>query len=126
MLRQPLAIALFLALPGVATAQSDKPPQEWRCISANHTLAVSVMPSDARPALFTLDEKVQSDAKLTRRNGNIRLFAAATADKLFLALHLRADGSSEILHQPMGGESVLEPATCEGRAGLIAYLESRL
>ncbi len=126
MLRQCIVIAGFIAAPLAVLAQSDEPPQEWLCTSESHSLAVSVLPSDRRPALLTLNETIQLDATLNRRNDNLRLFATSTADKLFLALHLRDDGSSEIMHQQMGGETAFEPATCEDRAGLVAYLESRL
>ncbi|MFY0632798.1 MAG: hypothetical protein JXQ91_03235 [Vannielia sp.] len=127
MFRQPFVIAALIATTATV-AQADEPPQEWLCTSATHSLAVSVMPSDDRPALFTLDETLQRDAKLTRRGDNLRLSATASTAKLFLALNLRDDGSTEIMVKPMvdGAETLFEPADCEDRAGLVAYLESRL
>ncbi|SIN91415.1 hypothetical protein [Vannielia litorea] len=116
----PSALALLASPLG---AQSDDEPIAM-CSSASYEVWVTAQDDPARPALLTLIGARPQSARLTRRNG-LRLFASSTADKLYLALHLLPDGTTRIMVQPMGGESVLEEADCSSREALVSYLEAR-
>ena len=116
----PSALAL-LAAPAAAQAGDETIAM---CSSASYEVWVTPQDDPRRPVQLTLIGTRPLDAKLTRRNG-LRLIAVSSVDKLYLALHLRPDGSTEVMVQPMGGEPVLEAAECATRDALVTYLEAQ-